>query len=181
MGAEQAQVSRRAKMQRLTAIESLVKQLRGEAMLLSLCPQVNPASVVEKMVAGIDTDASARYEQVAHRTLDQLEHLELTGRTDWLAVPLKTSRSQAVAQAVRAARAEIALHLGLMPARIPAREEVERLTQASELASTWPSQVRLRPASEAEILWIYGHSTRRGLIEPLLAEPGQGGARSCAV
>ncbi|MFI5634699.1 ATP-binding protein [Streptomyces sp. NPDC051664] len=169
-GADQAHVSRRAKMQRLAVIEALVKQVRGEAMLLSLCPQVNPATVVEKMVAGVDTDASPRYEALAHRTLDQLEQLELTGRTDWLAVPLATSRRQTVTDAVRAARAEVALQLGLLPARIPAREELERLTQASELASTWPAQVRLRPASEAEILWIYGHSTRRGLIEPPLPE-----------
>lgn len=174
----QAHVSRRAKVQRLAVIESMVKSLRGEAMLLSLCPQVNPATVVERMIAGVDVDASPRYEQVAHRTLDQLEQLELTGRTDWLAVPLPTTRRQAVVNAIGAARADIALQLGLLPAAISVHEELQRLTQAADLAASWPSQLRLRPASEAEILWIYGHATRRGLIEPLLPEPGQHQVRS---
>ncbi|WP_327666434.1 MULTISPECIES: ATP-binding protein [unclassified Streptomyces] len=169
----QAHVSRRAKMQRLAVVESLVKALRGEGMLLSLCPQVNPATVVERMIAGVDIDASPRYEQVAHRTLDQLEQLELTGRTDWLAVPLPTTRRQAVANAISAARADVALQLGLLPAAISVGEELQRLAQAADLAASWPSQLRLRPADEAEILWIYGHATRRGLIEPLLPEPGQ--------
>ncbi|EST18080.1 ATP-binding protein [Streptomyces roseochromogenus] len=172
-GEGQAHVSRRAKMQRLALIESLVKSLHGEAMLLSLCPQVNPATVVERMISGIDIDASLAYEQVAHRTLDQLEQLELTGRTDWLAVPLPTSRRQAVADAISAARCEVALQLGLLPAAVSVREELARLTQAADLAASWPSQLRLRPATEAEILWMYGHATRRGLIEPMLPDPGQ--------
>lgn len=158
----QAHVSRRAKMQRLAVVESLVKALRGEGMLLSLCPQVNPATVVERMIAGVDIDASPRYEQVAHRTLDQLEQLELTGRTDWLAVPLPTTRRQAVANAISAARADVALQLGLLPAAISVGEELQRLAQAADLAASWPSQLRLRPADEAEILWIYGHASGAG-------------------
>ncbi|MFF3159969.1 transposase [Streptomyces sp. NPDC057910] len=105
--------------------------------------------------------------------LDQLEDLELTGRTDWLAVPLPTTRRQAVGEAVRAARAEVAWQLGLLPAPVSAREEAERLGQAAKMAAAWPSAISLRPASEAEILWIYGHSARRGVTEPLLPEGGK--------
>jgi hypothetical protein len=169
-GSAHANASRRAKEQRLTSLESLVKQLQGEAMLLSLCPQVSPATVVEKMCAGVDLAASPRYTQLAHTVLDQLEQLELTGRTDWLAVRLPTSRRQAAADAMRAARAEVALQLGLLPAPVSAEEELERLVQAADLASTWPSAIQRRPATEAEIMWIYGHSARRGVIEPLLPE-----------
>ncbi|MFJ3699638.1 hypothetical protein ACIPW9_36890 [Streptomyces sp. NPDC090052] len=135
-GADQANISRKAKQQRLGMLESLVKQLRGESMLLSLCPQVDPVSVVKKMTAGINMDASSRYTQLAHRVLDQLE---LTGRTDWLAVPLPASRRQTVRDAAAAARAEVALQLGLLPAAISATDEVERLDQGAALASMWHS------------------------------------------
>lgn len=40
------------------------------------------------------------------------------------------------------------------------------------MSASWPSGVKLRPATESEILWIYGHSARRGLEEPLLPEDG---------
>ncbi|MFJ2774702.1 ATP-binding protein [Streptomyces sp. NPDC087300] len=169
-GAAHANASRRAKKQRLDSMESLVKQLRGEAMLLSLCPQVNPATVVEKMTAGVNLAASERYTSLAHTVLDQLEQLELTGRTDWLAIQLPASRRQAVGEALRAAKAEVAWQLGLLPAPVSAGDELERLEQAADLAASWPSTVRMRPAREAEIMWIYGHSARRGVIEPLLPE-----------
>ncbi|MFD4482801.1 ATP-binding protein [Streptomyces sp. NPDC058471] len=169
-GSAHANASRRAKKQRLDSLESLVKQLRGEAMLLSLCPQVNPATVVERMTAGVDLAASERYTALAHTVLDQLEQLELTARTDWLAVQLPTTRRQAIGEALRAAKAEVAWQLGLLPAPVSAEDELERLVQAADLTATWPAGVQMRPASEAEIMWIYGHSARRGVIEPLLPE-----------
>ncbi|WP_411146434.1 ATP-binding protein [Streptomyces sp. x-80] len=168
-GSGHAQSSRTVKERRLRALESLVKQLHGEAMLLSLCPQVDPAEVVRKMTDGVDLAASERYEQLATRVWDQLERLELTSRADWLAVPLSAgTKRQAAGMAIDAARAEMALQLGLLPAPVSAREEVRRLRQAQDLAATWPATVALRPATEAEILWIYGHSARRGVLEPLL-------------
>ncbi|MFE4019283.1 ATP-binding protein [Streptomyces sp. NPDC059101] len=173
-----AYASRGAKEQRLRAVEALVKGLRGEAMLLSLCPQVDPAAVVRRMTDGVDLAASERYAALALRVLDQLEGLELTGRADFLAVPLPAAdRADSARMAWAAARAEMALQLGLLPAPVGAREEVRRLGQAREMAAAWPSTIRLRPASEAEILWIYGHSARRGVLEPLLPEPGQGQVR----
>ncbi|MFD5185322.1 ATP-binding protein [Streptomyces sp. NPDC058372] len=169
-GSTQVNASRRAKKERLATVETLVKQLRGEAMFLSLCPQINPATVVEKMTAAVDLAASPRYEALAHTMLDQLEQVELTGRTDWLAIQLPTSRRQAVVEALRAARAEVALELGLLPAPVTAQQEQERLSQAADVASAWPSGITRRPATEAEIMWIYGHSARRGVIEPLLPD-----------
>lgn len=165
--------SRSAKQQRLEAIEGLVKSLTGEPMLLSLCPQVDPASVVRNMISGIDLEASPRYTDVAHRVLDQLQGLELTGRTDWLAVPLPhPTWRDAAGAVVAAARADLARTLSLMPAPITVEEEVARIEQAARLQATWPPSVAMRAASEAEILWIYGHSARRGVVEPLLPDAG---------
>ncbi|MFG2437876.1 ATP-binding protein [Streptomyces sp. NPDC048508] len=176
-GSAHANASRRAKNERLGTLETLVKQLRGEAMLLSLCPQMNPASVVEKMTSGVDLARSTRYTELAHTVLDQLETVELTGRTDWLAVPLPTSRRQAAFDAMRATRAELSLQLGLLPSPVSAAEELDRLVQAADLASVWPSAIQRRAATEAEIMWIYGHSARRGVVEPLLPEGRQGATR----
>ncbi|MFD8525568.1 hypothetical protein ACFV2D_37165, partial [Streptomyces capillispiralis] len=53
-GSGSAHASRQAKVQRLRQMETLVRQLKGESMLLSLCPAVDPASVVERMTAGVD-------------------------------------------------------------------------------------------------------------------------------
>ncbi|MEJ8631962.1 ATP-binding protein [Streptomyces sp. MS2.AVA.5] len=160
-----------AKKRRLKSLESLFKSLTGEPMLLSLCPQVDPIAVVRAMVADVDLVKSPRYERLGHAVLDQLENMELTGRTDWLAIPLPPlSRKDAGVAAFSAARAEVALQLGLMPAPITPGEVARRSEQAARMHAQWPSGVTMRPATEAEILWIYGHSARRGLAEPFLPD-----------
>ncbi|MDH6115666.1 hypothetical protein P3T36_007283 [Kitasatospora sp. MAP12-15] len=160
-----------AKRARLQALESLVKALVGEPMLLSLCPQVDPVAVVRAMVADVDLAASPRYDRLGHAVLDELEAMELTGRTDWLAVPLPAlNRRDAVASVWSAATAELDLQFGLLPAAITAAEIERRTGQARRMHAQWPTGVAMRPATEAEILWIYGHSARRGLIEPLLPD-----------
>ncbi|MEV4506648.1 ATP-binding protein [Streptomyces klenkii] len=165
--------SRSTKRERLDALESLFKALRGEALLLSLCPQVDAASVVTRMTAGVDLEESPEYVDLSLRVLDQLEGLELTGRVDFLCVPLPHLDLKDTVRAVASSvQAEIMGALGLPVAPIPADEEKARLEQARRMAAGWPSGIKLRPATEAEILWIYGHSARRGISEPLLPEDG---------
>ncbi|WP_331718411.1 ATP-binding protein (plasmid) [Streptomyces sp. NBC_01544] len=174
-----------AKRRRLKSLESLFKSLTGEPMLMSLCPQVDPIAVVRAMVADVDLKKSPRYERLGHAVLDQLEEMELTGRTDWLAIPLPPlSRKDAALSAFAAAKAEVALQLGLMPAPITAEEIDQRTGQANRMHAQWPTGVSMRPATEAEILWIYGHSARRGLPEPFLPDgteqPVRGRGRTVA-
>lgn len=180
LGSGQAQVSQAARLRQLNAVTGLVRHLTGEAMLLSLCPQVDPVTVAEQMTAGVDLEASPRYREVVERVLDELDLLELSGRTDWLAVPLPVSRTQQLREVWRATRSEVEAQLGLLPAPVSVAEEGRQLRQAARLAEGWPAGVGMRPASEAEILWIYGHSTRRGVLEPPLPpspEPGEGRGR----
>ncbi|MCX4538888.1 ATP-binding protein [Streptomyces sp. NBC_01669] len=173
------------KKRRLKSLESLFKSLTGEPMLMSLCPQVDPIAVVRAMVADVDLKKSPRYERLGHAVLDQLEEMELTGRTDWLAIPLPPlSRKDAALSAFAAAKAEVALQLGLMPAPITAGEVERRTEQSKRMHAQWPTGVSMRPATEAEILWIYGHSARRGLAEPFLPDgteqPVRGRGRTVA-
>ncbi|ROQ65209.1 AAA domain-containing protein [Streptomyces sp. CEV 2-1] len=172
-GAGGGDTSRRSKDRRLGQLEALVKSLTGESMLLSLCPAVDPESVLSKMTTGIDLAVSPRYRQSTELLRGQLEQLELTGRTDWLAVPLPLTRNESAREVFAAARAELALQLGLLPRPVSAREEEQRLAQAQRMASVWPSGIALRPATTAEVLWIYGHSARRGLLEPVLPDGEQ--------
>ncbi|MFJ8405651.1 ATP-binding protein [Streptomyces microflavus] len=148
----------------------MIRQLKGESMLMSLCPAVDPASVVARMTAGVDMAASPRYRQSVAVLQEQLEELELTDRTDWLAVPLAMSRREALREAAAAARAEVSLQLGLLPRPVSAGEESARLEQAAHMASLWPAGIAMDPATTAEVLWIYGHSARRGLAEPVLPD-----------
>ncbi|MFI1258944.1 ATP-binding protein [Streptomyces netropsis] len=165
--------SRSTKRERLDALEALFKALRGEALLLSLCPQVDAASVVTRMTAGVDLDESPEYVDLSLRVLDQLEGLELTGRVDFLCVPLPHLDLKDTARAVASSvQAEMMGALGLPVAPIRREEEKARLEQAKRMAGGWPAGIKLRPATEAEILWIYGHSARRGISEPLLPEDG---------
>ncbi|MFE2498804.1 ATP-binding protein [Streptomyces scopuliridis] len=174
-----------AKKRRLEALESLFKSLTGEPMLMSLCPQVNPIAVVRTMVADVDLKKSPRYERLGRAVLDQLETMELTGRTDWLAIPLPpASHKDAALAAFSAAKADLARQLGLMPAPITTGEVERRAEQARRMHAQWPVGVSMRPATEAEILWIYGHSARRGLAEPFLPDgtepPVRGRGRTVA-
>lgn len=172
--ANYAHTSGEAKRQRLAQVEAMVKGLRGEPVLLSLCPRVDPRSVVRAMTADVDWDASQAYLDLASRVLTKLEDLELAGRTEWLAVPLPAqSRGQGAADVMSATRAQLALTLGLVPAPIGEAEQQRRIWQAADMAAGWPSGVTVRPATEAEILWMYGHAARRGIDEPLLPAPGE--------
>ncbi|MFD7919503.1 ATP-binding protein [Streptomyces sp. NPDC059740] len=165
--------SKSTKRERLDALESLFKSLRGEALLLSLCPSVDAASVVTRMTAGVDLDQSPEYVDLSLKVLDQLQDLELTGRVDFLAIPLPhLDLKQSTRAVLSSLQAEVMNTLGLPVAPISVSEERQRLEQATRLAAGWPSGIKMRPATEAEILWIYGHSARRGLSEPLLPEDG---------
>jgi hypothetical protein len=165
--------SRATKRERLDALEALFKALRGEVLLLSLCPQVDAASVVTRMTSGVDLEKSPEYIDLSLRVLDQLEEWELTGRVDFLAVPLANTDLKQTSKAVlSSAQVELLSALGMPAPPVSQAEEEARLNQARHMAASWPTGIKLRPATEAEVLWIYGHSARRGIGEPLLPEEG---------
>jgi len=165
--------SRATKRERLDALESLFKSMTGEVLLLSLCPQVDAASVVKRMMSGIDEDRSSRYLDMSLNVLEELQKWPLTGRVDFLALPLPNLDLKQTTRAVASsAQAELMTLLGLPVPPVSVGEEEQRLAQARRMASSWPTGIRLRPATEAEILWIYGHSARRGISEPMLPEEG---------
>ncbi|MCM2430888.1 hypothetical protein [Streptomyces sp. RKAG337] len=123
--------SRATKRERLDALEALFKSLRGEVLLLSLCPQVDAASVVTRMTSGVDLDKSPEYIDLSLKVLDQLEDWELSGRVDFIAVPLPNVDFKQSAKAVlSSAQGELLSTLGMPVPPVSVAEEESRFGQA---------------------------------------------------
>ncbi|MEY9211497.1 ATP-binding protein [Thermobifida halotolerans] len=163
--------SPRAQQELHAATTALLKRLSGEPMLLSLCAQTSAADVVEAMITGVDLEACPAWVEVADATLDWLGELALAERTHWLCLPLPAERPALELRALAGATANaLAGLLGLAPPPVPRREVASYEAKARRLGSQLAGQPGMRPASPAEILWIFAHSVRRGMAEPLLAD-----------
>lgn len=158
-----------ARRELLDATTAVIKNLPGEALLAGLCPQLDPADVVRAMIDGVDLDTHPEWAETCDAVLDQLEELDLTGRTFWLSVPLsaagRTSRL-----AARAADTQLRTRLGGHVPPASTEEIAARQRQARELLDTLPGGVSIRPAQESELVWWLARAPRRGLDEPLLRD-----------
>ncbi|HUR02436.1 MAG TPA: hypothetical protein VM347_07850, partial [Nonomuraea sp.] len=67
---------------------TLMKSLRGEVMIASLCEQVQAHAIVQRCLEGIDLDANPHWAETVHNAWDQLDTLDVLGRSYWLAKPL---------------------------------------------------------------------------------------------
>jgi hypothetical protein len=148
---------------------TLMKSLRGEVMIASLCEQVHAHAIVQRCLQGIDLDANPHWAETVHNAWDQLDTLDVLGRSYWLAKPLSGHGWKDAAQAMlRATSAALGDQLGL-PARpasaaaVAAGRERARVA-AQELGGAIP----LRPATEAELLWWLCRAPVRGVDEPQL-------------
>lgn len=163
--------SPRARAELHAATTAVLKKLSGEPMLLSLCAQASAADVVEAMITGVDLERRPGWVEVAEAALDWLCALALNERTHWLALPLPAERPALELRTLAAAAAAtLTRALGLLPAPPTAREAASYRAAAQRLRSQLSAHPAMRPATPAEILWIFAHSTRRGLAEPLLAD-----------
>lgn len=173
----------------LEATEALLRSLpAGEALLLSLCPQVDTDDVYDRMLGNADTNAdtgddtgdgdeSGRWwAQVCDAYADELDKYVLTERTHWLAVPLPSTGKEQLAQLVGAAWAQVADAIGVPPVPVSRTRVDACLRAAHKVASGMPGGW-LRPAEPAEILWMYRRAALRGLDEPPLERGASGGSR----
>ena len=72
----------------MLAHQALFQGLRGEAMLMGLCAELDPAAVVERMLDGVDLEQCPNYLEEVELSLDELETIPVGERAYWLAVPL---------------------------------------------------------------------------------------------
>ncbi|MER6928889.1 ATP-binding protein [Kocuria palustris] len=144
--------------------QALFQGLRGEALLMGLCAEIDPASVVERMLEGIDPRQCQSYLEEVELALDQLEQIPVGERAYWLAVPLPakslTDRMRTVLKSVDGRLRE---QLSL-PTWRPSDAEVEALLKnAGHIARSIPAVFKPQASTPAEVAWIYAHSHSRGL------------------
>jgi hypothetical protein len=147
-------------------IANLLRSLRGEPLLLSLCGRLdpgeeNPGGQAPPRTRPVRDEITGGYRRL-------LDDYDLRDRTYWVAVPLPhTSGWNSAASITAAASTLVARGFGLTPP-MPAADEVRRRAeQATRIGRGVPGLV---PATPEEILWIHRRAPRRGSPrEPTLA------------
>ncbi|MBO0826929.1 MAG: ATP-binding protein [Streptosporangiales bacterium] len=153
------------KKQMRLAIKHLCSALPEESLLLTLWARVDPLTVVGQTLDGVDTD-NPMVQELAAAHLEVLGDDEIRKPTHWVAVPLPhLDARNRFGSYRRAAQVSFAESFGLPWTKLPDDEVSLRLTQAQRMASQFPSSLGHRPATPAEILWIYAHQHLRGTSE----------------
>ena len=162
----------------MLAHQALFQGLRGEALLMGLCAEIEPASVVERMLEGLDLSECEHYLHEAELVLDELEQIPVGERAYWLAVPLPArSVMDRVRTLAKAADGKLREQLAL-PSRRPDANEIDALLKAAhQIARNIPEVFHAKPSSPAEVLWIYSHSHNRGLGSDPTAPAGGSSAQ----
>lgn len=152
--------------------QALLRALPGESLLLGVCAETDPASVVERMIAGVDLDDAPMWAAECNATLDTLEEISIGRRTYWLAVPLTTGASSNVAGVIASASENMRDRLGI--SRTPVRREEirRRQEQARKIQRLLPAKFLPAEATPAQLVWLHQHALQRGLrIDVALPEP----------
>lgn len=156
------------------AHRSLLRSLNGEALLLGVLVDVDPVTVVEAQIAGVDLSAYPEWAAEAEANLDRLTELPLGRRAFYLSVPLPNQGQQRWRTPVNAALGRVRETLQL-PRSHPSQEEVQaRLAQAAQVTKTIPALFGAHPVSVAEQVWLGAHAQRRGMVD--MPPPEQGDA-----
>ena len=153
---------------------NLLRTLRGEPLLLSLCGRLDPDAGPRPPVAHpVGEEITAAYRRL-------LGEYDLRERTYWLALPLPhTSGWSSTAQVVASAGTLVARSFGLTPPLPRPAEVRRRIDQAERAVRGVPGLV---PATPAEVLWIHRRAPRRGTAaEPSLASARRSGPAGATV
>ena len=148
----------------MLAHQALFQGLRGEAMLMGLCAELDPAAVVERMLDGVDLEQCPNYLEEVELSLDELETIPVGERAYWLAVPLPSkSITDRLQTLIRSVDGKLREQLAL-PTWRPTEAEIQALGRMAEhIGRAIPAAFKAVPSSPAEVAWIYAHSQSRGL------------------
>ncbi|WIX82923.1 ATP-binding protein [Amycolatopsis carbonis] len=148
---------------------TLMKSLRGEVMIASLCEQVQPHAIVRRCLDGVDLDANPHWAETVHNAWDQLETLDVLGRSYWIAKPLDGEGWRESTQGLlRATGAALAASLGLSARPATASAIAVARERVRVAGQDLDGSIPIRPASEAELLWWLCRAPVRGVDEPQL-------------
>jgi hypothetical protein len=142
---------------------ALYRALRGESLHLGLTAATDPASVVLSMIEGVDLTEREAWAAECEATLDFLEQIPIGRRVHWIAAPLANPGAKAFLEPLQASWTTLQDTL-MMPRSVPGRHAIgERAAQAEALRKEMPSAFDPRPATVAEMAWMFGHAMQRGL------------------
>lgn len=157
-------------------IANLLRTLRGEPLLLSLCGRVDLADVTPGRAAG----RHPIHREITDGYLRLLDDYDLRDRSYWLALPLPHTSGWTTAGSLTAAASSlVARGFGLTPPMPSVAEVRRRVEQATRVAR---GATGLVPATPDEILWIHRRAARRGTVsEPTLARARRSGYAEATV
>jgi len=146
--------------------QMLYRSVGGESLHQGLEVDTDPVEVVRSMLRGLRQPLEQLPEWAAEveATTERLESdLPLSQRTYWFSVPLRNTGASVLSEPLRAGVTSLLNHLGA-PRRAPAAAVLaDRLEQAAEIQALIPSPFKPRPATAAELIWIYRHAQTRAL------------------
>lgn len=144
--------------------QALFQGQRGESLLLGLCADLDPVSIVERMLEGVRIDECPDWADEVELTLDALEQVPLGTRAFWLAVPLAAGSWKARSMAMLRAGDAKVRDIASLPKVAPSASEVEAMQRAAhEIEVKIPRVFEPSRATAAEHVWIALHSQQRGL------------------
>jgi len=155
----------------------LCRALPGDWRLLGLCVSLDPAAIVDRMIAGIDLNQHDQWARECDATWDTLEQLRPGDRVYWLSIPLSNRGWQGQLKAAKdAAMVSLGDALSMPRGPLPAAELERRREQARKAVSDVPAIFEPTPATAAQMVWLHGHCASRGLsldrdIPPAVDEP----------
>lgn len=152
--------------------QDLFQSIRGEYLLLGLTADLDPISIVNRMLANVDMNESPAWAMETMLTLDALAERPLGKREFWLCAPLRVGGPAATARR----SAEVAARdLLSLPMRPPTPKEILAALQAAgKIEEQLPAAFEPHRSTVAEQVWIAAHSQTRGLGLDLAA-PDQTG------
>lgn len=163
--------SRREKLALHGRVRSALIALPAESSILSLCRTVDPATVITRMVEGIDLDRHGAWREVAEATLKGLGGTHVYERAFYLALRLpEEGAREGLRSVLGSAAAQVADAFGLTSPPVRASEIESRKRQAKQIEGRLRGALTLSPIGSGEVRWMYARAPRRGQSEPSFGE-----------
>ncbi len=144
--------------------QNLFQSIRGEYLLLGLTADLDPVSVVNRMLEGVDIERSKAWALETMLTLDSLAEKPLGKREFWLSAPIRSGNVKQRMSAIGRNAETSARDLLSLPVRPPSNKEVlAALQSAGKIEEQLPADFAPHRATVAEQVWIASHSQTRGL------------------
>jgi hypothetical protein len=155
-------------------IRSLLVNLPSDSMLLSVCEQLDPWDVVERMADGVDLDRHPGWSAVCQASGEWLGQIPLRRRLYYVAAALPSARRPFL-DMLGDAVADVGATFGAAPRGIAQKEIDLRRRQARELEIRLAQHITLRPVTAGETCWLYARALRRETNEPSYDEAWEPG------